>query len=509
MKRFDKKYVYYSLFTDFFISLILAFYIGAEALLVEDEMGEVVGFDPTAVPFIIGIFVIAYIVMTVYRLLYYRLSGYELSEREIVCLRGVLFRKRSIIEYARIHAINKKQNIFHKLFGIAVLTVDSGSANTGHKAELIIIERDEVVDSMLKELHLLREGGVRDTSEEDVARTLIDESDPLYSFTSKKKMLYSLISIVSSAFVTAVIAIIAIFMIGILNAILKLDIFGTLTEFMLGALIAFFTLTLAIAFLSFIATIIVSFVKYYNFKIERIGSDIKISYGLLERHENTFSYDRIRAVKITQGLVQRMLGFATINLEVIGYVEENGNNAEMIGVLVPFCKYSEINEILGRILPDYVPTERQTSSPAFFPYVSWFSLILGVCAASVYLMALIPMLILEAPGRVILALTLSTISSIIVIMGIKLVSACLEYKTSGVGIDGKMITIYSGGFIQSITVMRASALSSVESVTTYHRAMRGISSAVLHLRTNATTNEVKLHLQESNVTDKLNKLMKY
>ena len=86
---------------------------------------------------------------------------------------------------------------------------------------------------------------------------------------------------------------------------------------------------------------------YYKFKITKRGNDIQISYGLLEKHTNTFSYDRIKAVKISQGLVQRMLGFATIKLEVIGYTSESENDSAELGVLVPFCKYEEISEILN------------------------------------------------------------------------------------------------------------------------------------------------------------------
>lgn len=67
-----------------------------------------------------------------------------------------------------------------------------------------------------------------------------------------------------------------------------------------------------------------------------------------------------------------MIGFATIKLDVIGYTHENNgnkNNLE-IGILVPFCKYDEVGEILGKVLPYYIPDEKQTKSVSYFPFVS-------------------------------------------------------------------------------------------------------------------------------------------
>ena len=59
--------------------------------------------------------IVLYVVSVIYQILYYRSSGYELRENEIICVKGVLFKKKSILEYKKIHAINSKQNIIEKL----------------------------------------------------------------------------------------------------------------------------------------------------------------------------------------------------------------------------------------------------------------------------------------------------------------------------------------------------------------------------------------------------------
>ena len=510
MKRFDKGYIFYHLLTDFFISLFLTFYFGSEFFFImEEETEEIIGVNTAAIPYVIIVFVALYAIVTVYRILYQRTSGYALTESDIRCKRGVLYRKNSILEYTRINAINKKQNIFHKIFGIAVLTVDSGSANTGHKAEITVIERDTVVDALLSELRSLREGGERRISEDEKeSEVLLTESDPLYKFTSPRKFLYSFISIATSAFFTGAYILLSALLIGICLAVLKLNLLGTLGQYVMWAVIILFGAMILASLLTFIGTIIQSFVTYYDFRIEKHGKDIVISYGLLERHENAFSYDRIRGVKITQGLIQRALGFATITLEVIGYMNESdNNNAATLGVLVPFCKIGEANEILDKILPEYKPTEKQTSSPRLFPHLSWFTLILGISAVLTAVCSIVPMAILGA-GATAISVTASAICIVTLIIFLtKLLSAYLAYKTAGVSIDGEKITTYNGGLVKQITVMKAKNLASVECISTPMQSKVGIKSLVLHMRTNAMTNEIKIMHQTKDAADSITDIM--
>ena len=149
MKRFDKGYVYSALLSDLFSSLVIVLLFLEDLFLDEEAVaGDVVA----AIPVLAIAVAVVYLCFIIYRILYYRTSGYELTEREIKCNRGVLFRKRSLLDYKRIHAINKKQSLFHRIFGIAVLTVDSGSTSAAHQPEITIVEKAKSVDALLDEL---------------------------------------------------------------------------------------------------------------------------------------------------------------------------------------------------------------------------------------------------------------------------------------------------------------------------------------------------------------------
>ncbi len=507
MKRFDKGYIYSGLLSDLFRSFVVVYIFLKDIFLNESSNPGDVG---NAIPFFAIAFIVVYLCCTLYRILYYRTSGYVLTEKEIKCNRGVLFRKRSVLDYQKVHAINKKQNIIHRIFGIAVLTVDSGSTNTSHQAEIIIIEKDKVIDALVNELNALKEGGER-TSESTQPEGEVLLSDSLYRFTSAKKMLYTLINIASTAFFTAVFAVLTVIVLGICKLMLEQNFLGSWGQFFLFAFLITLGAMLLLSVFSFIGCLIHAFVGYYKFQIVRRGNDIQISYGLLEKHTNTFSYDRIKAVKITQGLVQRMLGFASIRLEVIGYTVNSGDDDKNagLGVLVPFCKYDEIGEILSKVLPDYVPDEKQTRSVSYFPFVSWFALILGVVTGVVLLQTILPMLIFRISSLAIAAVVLAVIGVGVIILAVKAMSAALCYQNNGIAVNNGKITAYYGGFTKNITVFMAKNLIAAENVTTPLRKRAGITSLVMHLKTNALSNEVKVHIQKDTLSEKIEQLLIY
>lgn len=505
MKRFDKGYIYSNLLSDFFISLLILFAFFEDIFLEENAKTEDIIF---AIPIFAIIFIVIYLCFIVYRILYYKTSGYELTDTEIKCNRGVLFRKRSVLDYKKVHAINKRQNLFHRFFGVAVLTVDSGSTNTFNQAEITVVEKEKIVDSLISELNSLKENGIRNEVQTSAkAEVLLSDNDSLYRFTSKRKMLYTLINIASTAFFTALFGVLAIIVIGVCKLMLKTGSLGTWGEYFLVAVLITLGAMLLLSAVSFVVSLIYSFIGYHKFTITKNGNNIQISFGLLEKHTNTFSYDRIKAVKISQNLVQRILGFAEIKLEVIGYTNDSGNNSTELGVLVPFCKYKEIDEILGKVLPDYVPDKKQTKAVSYFPFVSWFLLIFGIITGATLLLIASIMLIFNASASVISAAVLPVLGAAGFVLVIKFISAILSYKTNGLAVNDGKITAYCGGFTKNITVFMDKNLIAVENVTTPLRKKNGIASLVLHLKTNALSNEVKVHIQKEALSEELEKIL--
>ena len=123
MKKFSKKLIWYRLVINIFTSLMLGIMTFSYCLPEEVEASPEVLRFAYIVAFLVTI--ASYIILAIYQVLYYKCSGYELNDNEIICVKGVLFKKKSILEYKKIHAINSKQNIIEKIFGISILQIDN------------------------------------------------------------------------------------------------------------------------------------------------------------------------------------------------------------------------------------------------------------------------------------------------------------------------------------------------------------------------------------------------
>ena len=189
MKKFTKKIVYYRIITYLFGAIVFF------QMLVVNFTSDLVDEAGNPIPItelydvLITFGIIAFVVwlfLMVYSYLFYKTSGYQLTDNEIICQRGVLFKKKSVIEYTKIHAVNQKHGIIQRMFGISVLLVDSGSTNTAMNAEIMIYEDRDVVDELYHRLKNL------DLTEEEIKKEVEEKPQEfLYEFSSKSKVIYS------------------------------------------------------------------------------------------------------------------------------------------------------------------------------------------------------------------------------------------------------------------------------------------------------------------------------
>ena len=96
MKRFTKKLIFSRLISNIFVSIFITFALVMMFLseFEEAEINEELIKGTVLIGGLLSIFV--YIVLTIYSIFYYKTSAYELTEKEIICRRGFLFKKKSI-----------------------------------------------------------------------------------------------------------------------------------------------------------------------------------------------------------------------------------------------------------------------------------------------------------------------------------------------------------------------------------------------------------------------------
>ena len=117
------------------------------------------------------------------------------------------------------------------------------------------------------------------------------------------------------------------------------------------------------------------------------------------------------------------------------------------------------------------------------------------------------MAVLNAPSVAIYAVAFAIAGLAAIVIVVKFISAVLAYHTNGIAVEDGKITAYSGGFNKNITVFMAKHLVAAENVTTPLRKKCGIASLVMHLKTNESSNEVKVHIQKDTLSDELEKML--
>ena len=107
------------------------------------------------------------------------------------------------------------------------------------------------------------------------------------------------------------------------------------------------------------------------------------------------------------------------------------------------------------------------------------------------------------------AVIYAVIGTAVVILLVKALSAALSYQNNGIAIHNGRITAYYGGFTRNITVFMAKNLIAAENVTTPLRKKSGITSLVMHLKTNALSNEIKVHMQKDKLSEEIEQLLTF
>lgn len=507
MKKFSKSYIYYHLIVDFIIIFFMMLCFAVEVFS-EEEGFNLLENLPKILLWFLGIFIVAYALKTAYSVLYVKMSGYELKENEIECKRGVFFKKRSILEYSKIHAVNKKQNLFHRIFKIAVLTLDSGSSNTAYTSEILIIESEEEIDNIIQQIKL-RQSGEKPKTQSEADEKI--EKENLYKFTAKRKVVYSLLNVLSTLAVILFISVLIVlgyyFVLPIaINSITGWDGIGILI-IAIYALIIYFIIVLLV----FVISLIASIFAYYKFSVYKTDSDIEINYGFFVKSNNTFKLNRIKGVVVSQGLIKRLFGFVTVKLEVIGYSEVNGSekSSESSGVLFPLCKESELEENLNKVLPDYIPLKKQDKPKKYFPFISWKTLIFSVIYLFCAFVTVFDLVFFKVDSEIINAVIKAFIGIYIVVVGLIMANALLSFKNNGIAISDDKITVYGGGFTRTYTVIKANTIIGVETITTPLRKKSGIYSYKIHFRTNDQTNVIKLNNVDESISNKLQEIVKF
>lgn len=99
---------------------------------------------------------------------------------------------------------------------------------------------------------------------------------------------------------------------------------------------------------SFVLSVIVTTVAYWEFRLVRDDDELRVSRGLLEQRLDTIPLRRVQALRVEQNLLRRPLSLAAVKVDVAG--KAGGDDARSAGLLLPLGTQAQAQALVAALL---------------------------------------------------------------------------------------------------------------------------------------------------------------
>jgi len=211
-------------------------------------------------------------------------------------------------------------------------------------------------------------------------------SEPLSIEKPASRLLYALSTreiIIASLTSLSVFAIfpVASTIISSIDDFINLDgTFDTVGDWVVHAsIIAIGVLVLSVLLLSIVIGMVINFLKYGNFRLERRGDRVRVEKGLLNRSAKEIPYEKIQAIRIKETFIRRWFNIVGVELVAAGTMDEVKDESSTI---LPFVKRERAMNVLNEHFDQFVWSDALHRLPKRSLWVkllriSWVGLIIS------------------------------------------------------------------------------------------------------------------------------------
>jgi putative membrane protein len=336
--------------------------------------------------FWIMLFLIPATVMALARYVSFRLR-YEGTE--LVISSGILFRNERHVPYARIQNLDAVRNVAHRLFGVAEVRVETGGGQTPEATISVLHER--VFEEMRRRVFAGRalvvaeetELATQDSAEtegESGRRSAEREGDPpslrvgetshtLLHLPTRELLLNGLLDNRGMVLIATAWGVLwEAGLLGVVSDRLASGIFRrgfvreTARELATGDILAFLVrvVVIAIGIIAVLALVRVismvwSVMRLHDFRLSRVGDDLRTEYGLLTRVTATIPLKRVQSLTVRETPLQRLVDRMAVRVETAGGhgSPHNGQPKQPREWLAPIIRQSAVPALVREVLPGF------------------------------------------------------------------------------------------------------------------------------------------------------------
>jgi putative membrane protein len=294
---------------------------------------------------------------------------------ELVIRSGVIFRNERHVPYARIQNLDAVRNLAHRLFGVAEVRVETGGGQTPEAT--ISVLHETVFEEMRRRVF---EGRTRAGHGDEHARPVTGEaSDSGTREVESKTLLYLPVRelllnglLHNRGMVLVAAAASVVWEAGLFNAIssrlaggafrpglvrdtvrplMAGDIFSLLVR--VGELFA--GILLILAFIR-VLSMAWSVVRLHEFRLTRVGEDLRTEYGLLTRVTTTIPLKRVQSLTVWETPLQRLVKRKSVRVETAGghgSSPQGGAPKQPREWLAPIIHRDAVPALVREVLPGF------------------------------------------------------------------------------------------------------------------------------------------------------------
>lgn len=277
---------------------------------------------------------------------------YWFEDNELRVQHGLFVKKKRFIPYDRIQSLNYKEGIFHRIFGLVQVSVETAGNKSGKaEAELTAITRD-AANIIENETKKIKEKPQTEEGEVLVTARLIHKMSP------KDLLILATTSNSVGVVLAGVLAVVSQF-----SEFIPYDsIYAEIEQLLRFGFLLIIVLVIVGLLVAWLVSVGITFINYYNFEVSEENERLIITRGLLEKKRITIPLNRVQAIKIVENPFRQLFGLAAVIVESAG--GGFGGEKDKTVVLFPLISKKHLNTPLQQLFPRFdLDLEEATHSP--------------------------------------------------------------------------------------------------------------------------------------------------
>jgi putative membrane protein len=287
---------------------------------------------------------------------------------ELVITSGIFFRNERHVPYARIQNLDAVRNVVHRLLGVTEVRVETGGGQTPEAT--ISVLHESVFEEMRRRIFegraALTDAGVAERSE-SVPDQPAPESRTLLHLPVRELMLHGVLENRGMVLIAAGYGLLweaGLFQSmwdrvangwygpGLVRDTIRRVATGDSLPW--GQFAVLLVGILGLLLLVRVVSMIWSGLRLYEFRLTRVGEDLRTEYGLLTRITATIPLPRVQTLTIREAPLQRLVKRKSVRVETAGgQGTPQGGPKKPREWLAPIVRRSAVPDLVREVLPGF------------------------------------------------------------------------------------------------------------------------------------------------------------